>query len=72
MDEREFVSKRRTDVMGGLCLGERERGMEGLNEKGRSRGRRDKGEGRGQCSEQMWAQRLIFQPKLPQEGTSDP
>lgn len=26
MDEREFVSKRRTDVMGGLCLGETERG----------------------------------------------
>lgn len=24
MNEREFVSKRRTDVMGGLCLRERE------------------------------------------------
>lgn len=32
MDEREFVSKWRTDVMGGVY--ERERGMEGLKEKG--------------------------------------
>lgn len=72
MDEREIVTEQRTDVMGGLFFGERKREREQLNEKGRSRVGRDKGGGRGHPSEQMWAQRLIFQPKLHQEGTADP